>query len=777
MFQKTHNVFIIGIKGVAMAHIALILKKMGKKVSGVDVEGSFITDEEIEENHISWSVGFELSLLPHDTDVVIYAASHGGADNPLTQEAQRRNILIMTQSQALEEIFSSFKKKIAVCGTHGKTTTSSLLSYLLIHLQQNPSYLVGASRFNDYWGAEYQKSDYFVLEADEYGVNPPLDTTPKFHSLNPDYIIATNIDFDHPDIYKDLSSVKKAFIHFFQKKTVQKIIACRGDENLTDVIKDISKRKFVTYGFSKESDLIIRDIKTITQDEKVYQSMRFSYKGSDLGEFFSLLFGKKNALNVACVVLFLLELGFDAEKVKKALINFSGAQRRFELVAQIGNILLFDDYAHHPEEINATIHAFRTRFPSRRLVLIFQPHTYSRTLSLKTEFAESLTHADLTIITDIFPSAREKQDQFSITSADIVTDAHSHDKKNIIFQPKKDIIPFLEKNIRQGDIICTMGAGNIYTLKNDIRKLMNDHNFHDLERIIGKEKVKRHVMLAPYSTFKMGGIADYCVEVLTEEDIINCVKACHSLNIPLIILGGASNVVIKDQKITGLVIRNLYREKKILTENSSETIMKISSGYQLSLLVRETVEAGLSGLDYHLGLPGSIGGALYMNSKWTHPDSYVGDHLIEAELINKEGIIKKVHRDYFQFGYDASILQKTKEIVLNATFKLKKTNKEELKRRMNEAFEYRKKTQPMGVSTSGCFFKNISGQSVGKMIDELGLKGYTIGGFSVSSQHANFIIHKRNGQYEDLQKLVSFIKQKIKERYGVVIEEEVVYIQ
>ncbi len=777
MFENKKNIFILGIKGVAMAHIALILQEMGKQVSGVDVKGSFITDEEIEKNHITWSVGFDPSLLPHDTDVVIYAASHGGVNNPLIQEAQKRNIKVMTQPEALEEIFSSFKKKIAVCGTHGKTTTSSLLSHLLIQLKKTPSYLIGAPRFGKYWGADYQKSEYFVLEADEYGVNPPFDTTPKFHLLNPDYIIATNIDFDHPDIYKDLLSVKKAFLYFFKKQPIKKIIACRDDENLTEVLRTIPKDRCITYGFSGDSDLIIRDIKTVTKNDRVSQCISLSYKGSDLGEFMTLLFGKKNALNVAGVVLFLLEIGFEQEKIKKALIHFSGPQRRFELVHRVGDILLFDDYAHHPEEIDATIDAFRTRFPSRRLILIFQPHTYSRSLSLQLDFIKSLSHADLSILTDIFPSAREKQGQFPITSSDMVNKAHSQKVKDILFQPKKNIVSFLEKNIRQGDIICTMGAGDIYTLKNDIIKLMNHHNSYDLERFIGKDKVRQHIKLSSYSTFKMGGVADYYVEALTRKDIVNCVKACHMVNIPVTILGGASNVVIRDHNISGLVIRNLYREKITIKDDSSETILTISSGYPLSLLVRESVEAGLSGFEYHLGLPGSIGGALYMNSKWTHPDSYVGDQLIEAELIDRKGLVKKVNRDYFQFGYDASILQRTKEIVLTATFKLKKTNKEALRRAMNEAFEYRKKTQPLGVSTSGCFFKNVNGQSAGKMIDDLGLKGYTIGDFSISSHHANFIIHKGNGKYDDLKKLVSLIKQKVKDTYGVALEEEVIYIQ
>lgn len=777
MLQEANKIFIIGIKGVAMANLALILKRMGKRVSGVDVATSFITDELIKKNRIPWSIGFDPKLLPRNTDVVIYAASHEGLDNPILHEAKKRNIRIMTQPEALEEIFSSFKTKIAVCGTHGKTTTASLLSFLLIQLQQSPSYLVGSPQFGKYWGADYQKSDYFVLESDEYGVNPPLDTTSKFHFLNPDYIIATNIDFDHPDIYKDLESVKKAFLQFFKKQSVKKIIACYDDKNLRDVLKYIPKSQIATYGFSKDADLILKNVSILSVDGNPQQYFSVLYQGEDLGQYATSLFGEKNVLNVASALLFSLERGFDRKKVKISLIHFSGAKRRFELVCYIGDILLFDDYAHHPAEIRATVASFRARYPQRRIVLIFQPHTFSRTFILKSEFADSLTQADLAVITDIYASAREKQDQFPVTSPDIVTEAVSHNKKNIIYQSKKNLAYFLEKNIRQGDIICTMGAGDIYALHHDIIEIMNNQVFPDLERVFGKSRLKRQVKLAPYSTFKMGGIAEYYYEALIKEDIIACVNACHTLNIRLTILGGASNVVINENKIHGLVVRNLYREKKIIKENALEAIITVSSGYPISLLVREMVDAGLSGLEYHLGLPGSIGGALYMNSKWTHPDSYVSDQLVEAELINHESVIKTVDRDYFQFGYDVSILQKTKEIILAATFKLKKTDREELKQRTQEAFAYRKKTQPYGVSTSGCFFKNVNGKSAGKMIDALGLKGYTIGDFLISKRHANFIINTGNGKYEDLQKLVFFIKQKVRDAYMVELEEEVIYIQ
>lgn len=299
----------------------------------------------------------------------------------------------------------------------------------------------------------------------------------------------------------------------------------------------------------------------------------------------------------------------------------------------------------------------------------------------------------------------------------------------------------------------------------------------EIENIIGEGRVKEGVVLAPHTTLKMGGWAEFYCEVFTKEDIIKSITASAQCGLKFTFLGGASNVAITDHPIKGLVVRNFFKEKKIIKKEGDTVIMRVSSGYPVNLLVREMVKDGLSGLEYHLGLPGTVGGALYMNSKWTHPVSYIGDNLIEAEVVDLVGHVKTVDRNYFQFGYDVSILQKTKDIVLTADFLLTKMNKNVLKKRADEALSYRRKTQPQGVATAGCFFKNVDGASAGKMIDELGLKGISVGDFFVSEKHGNFIINRGVGTTKDLQTLVSLIKDKVKTAYHKELEEEVVFIQ
>ncbi|HEX7543021.1 MAG TPA: Mur ligase family protein, partial [Patescibacteria group bacterium] len=258
MLEQSKNIFFLGIKGVAMANLAVILKKMGKMVTGCDIEEEFITDKLLRDNKISWTAGFDSDKLPKQTDLIVYSAAHGGTDNLLIVKAIEKKINIISQAQLQGELMDQFKNKVAVCGCHGKTTTSSLLVYALNKLKQKPSYLVGVPFFSEHQGGDFLDKKYFVIEADEYGVNPPTDKTPKFHLLNPNYIIATNIDFDHPDVYKNIEETKEAFLKFFNNK---KLILCIDDKNLMDVAKKLNKNQYVTYGFSNKADYQITDSK------------------------------------------------------------------------------------------------------------------------------------------------------------------------------------------------------------------------------------------------------------------------------------------------------------------------------------------------------------------------------------------------------------------------------------------------------------------------------------------------------------------------------------
>lgn len=472
IFDDFKTIYLVGIKGIAMTGLATIFHEMGKNVIGSDVNDSFITDDILQKNSIKMLSGFKKENINSNIDLVIYSASHQGRENPEVVEAKHRCVRVMHQAEAIGSLFVYFKTNIAITGSHGKTTTSSLLAYTLTKLGKQPSYLIGTSEFNGYQGANYANQEYFVVEADEYGVDPPHDKTPKFFFFEPDFIIATNVDYDHPDVYQDIQSVKDSFFNFFlklkeKKKTEPRLFYCVDDKNLVGVVEMLPRELSLSYGFSSKADLRIVNVVT----DKNRSNFELIFQGNKLGSFGTSLFGNKNISNISGIILFLLSQGVDREKIKKAIVGFTGAKRRFEQVAKVKNIYLFDDYAHHPEEIKATINAAKMKFPGKRIVLIFQPHTFSRTYYLKTEFASALKETSLAFILPIFPSAREKFDVYKIGSFDIATIAKKYHQGQVIaVKDKNEMLNKLQKEIKHGDIIFTIGAGDVYKLKDDIIK-------------------------------------------------------------------------------------------------------------------------------------------------------------------------------------------------------------------------------------------------------------------------------------------------------------------
>ncbi len=297
------------------------------------------------------------------------------------------------------------------------------------------------------------------------------------------------------------------------------------------------------------------------------------------------------------------------------------------------------------------------------------------------------------------------------------------------------------------------------------------------------DRLKKNFDLSPYLTLKMKTKAEYYIEASTVEEWQEIVRFVSGQNIPLFILGGGSNIAVLHDMIKGLVVRNRYMKKEVVQETDNYTDLLISSGYPMGRLVKETTEAGLAGFEHHLGLPGTLGGAIYMNSKWTKPVSYVGDSLLEGTIMDVKGNIRREPREYFAFAYDYSKLQDTHEIFLDGIFRMQKDDRTLLIERSQRALAYRKETQPFGVATGGCFFQNISQEekethqlpttSAGYLIDHAGLKGMRVGGFEVSEKHANFVINTGGGTPEDLKSILQLIKGTVKEKFGVELKEEV----
>ncbi|MEK7577058.1 MAG: UDP-N-acetylmuramate dehydrogenase [Patescibacteria group bacterium] len=313
-----------------------------------------------------------------------------------------------------------------------------------------------------------------------------------------------------------------------------------------------------------------------------------------------------------------------------------------------------------------------------------------------------------------------------------------------------------------------------------------------LKQILG-DRIQEDHPLGPLTTFKIGGPADLYYEARTADELLQAVSHARLLSVPVFMLGGGSNILISDKGVRGLVIRNLTKQiliKGIKSQKQGSiekktVFVEAESGVPINLLVRFTVDEGLSGLHMHLGLPGSVGGALYMNSKWTHPNGYVGDCVYQARIVTKTGEEKIVPQSYFHFAYDTSSLQTTDDIVISVVFALTAYDKDRLWAIANESIAHRKNTQPQGVFTAGCTFRNLSQSeailastpdgtmSAGRLLDHVGLKGTVVGGAMISPQHANFIVNTGKATAKDVIELIEIARAKVKEQFGITLTEEI----
>ena len=459
----------VGIKGVGMASLAILLKGLGSHVEGSDVEEYFHTQEDLKKSGIEFLPGFSNEHITTSIDLVITTGAHGGLHNIEVLEARKKNIPVLTHAEALGEVMKEFKNRIAVCGSHGKTTSTAFIAHTLKQLELEPAAIIGSAH-NEY--SNFRK-EYIVVEADEYAAAPPENKTARFMYMNPTQIVCTNIDFDHPDVYTDIAHTKKVFEEFFNKvKDDGRIIACGDNQHIIEILSKFPKNTYITYGLESYNDLVITNIKGCENGTHFNAIFKNELKPH---EYFISLYGVHNVLNAASVILSGNAFGIDVSKVKKSISTFKGTKRRMELIFNQNNTFLFDDYGHHPVEINATLKTFKTRFPHNRLLVIFQPHTASRTKAFEKDFIDCLEIADKSYITDIFLSAREKTESDHITSQNVANKSRTQGNR-LTYCNLNDIISTLRNEIKSGDIVVTMGAGDLYKYHSDIIRAIKEIN-------------------------------------------------------------------------------------------------------------------------------------------------------------------------------------------------------------------------------------------------------------------------------------------------------------
>jgi UDP-N-acetylmuramate--alanine ligase len=447
MFSSIKKIHFVGIGGIGMSGIAEILLDEEFKVSGSDKGLSEVTERLQKLGAIIYE-GHKAEHVADDVDALVYSSAVA-LDNPEVMEAQRRKIPVIRRAEMLAEVMR-LKYGVGIAGTHGKTTTTSMISLVLMEGGLDPTVIVGG-KLSGLGGtnARLGHGDFIVVEADEFDRS--------FLSITPTIAVLTTLETDHLDCYRDLEDIKGAFIQFASKVPFYGFIVLSLDEPaLLDIMPQLNKKKIITYGLNPQADIQAVDIR---HNENT-SSFTVVQAGADLGPLIIQVPGKHNVQNSLAAIAVGLEVGIPFQKVKAGIEKFTGVYRRWEKKGEAAGIMLYDDYAHHPTECRATLAGAKSGW-RRRVVCVFQPHLYTRTRDFYEEFGKSFLLSDVLIVTDVYP-AREEPIQ-GVTGELIVDAAKRFGHKDAQYVPDKKNIPACLKSIvRSGDIVITMGAGDIW---------------------------------------------------------------------------------------------------------------------------------------------------------------------------------------------------------------------------------------------------------------------------------------------------------------------------
>ncbi len=445
-FKKPQNVHFIGIGGISMSGLAEILFDEGFQVSGSDMNKSALT-EALEEKGIRVDYGQRASNIRDDVDVVVYtAAIH--PDNPEFQAAKEKGIPMMARADLLGEMMRNYKHAVNISGTHGKTTTTSMLSEILLAAETDPTITVGGILPAIGGNIRVGGPEIFVAEACEY--------TNSFLSFFPTMEIILNIEADHLDFFKDLEDIRHSFRLFAQKLDEKGILIINRDIERMEEITEGLPCRVITFGANPaECTYSAADI---AFDELARPSYTLMVEGKPQETITLGVPGMHNVYNSLSAIAAARELGIPMEKIQAGLLHFTGTNRRFEKKGEIGGVTVIDDYAHHPQEIKATLTTAKN-YPHKKLWCVFQPHTYTRTAALLDDFVQALQEADEVILADIY-AAREVN-TIGISSEDIAKRILAAGGKAHYIPSFDDIETFILENCVPGDLLITMGAGDI----------------------------------------------------------------------------------------------------------------------------------------------------------------------------------------------------------------------------------------------------------------------------------------------------------------------------
>ncbi|SHO44430.1 UDP-N-acetylmuramate--L-alanine ligase [Desulfopila aestuarii] len=456
MYRKNKHIHFVGVGGIGMSGIAELLLNLGYTVSGSDLHGSAITDR-LAKLGGTISIGHKAENI-EGADVVVTSSAISDK-NPEVVEARRQHIPVIQRAEMLAELMRLKKYGIAIAGSHGKTSTTSMVSWMMAEANFDPTIVVGGKVDSLGGNAKLGQGEFLVAEADE--------SDGSFLKLSPVLEVVTNIDLEHLDYYRDIEHIKETFLAFIDKIPFYgAAIVCLDDPNVADILPLISRRK-ITYGLTPQADMHAENIRF--ENGRVL----FTVHRQDeyLGDIDLAPPGMHNVYNALAVICVGLELEIPFPVIAKGLQSYQGVQRRMQKKGEVRGITVVDDYGHHPTEIRATLSAIKTAWPEKRLVVLFQPHRYSRTKGLFKDFLTAFHQADYLILTDIYAASEEPIE--GVSSQALLAEIEQHGQRYTHYIASVDAMAEEVMGlVGENDLVLTLGAGNIVRVGEELLTLL-----------------------------------------------------------------------------------------------------------------------------------------------------------------------------------------------------------------------------------------------------------------------------------------------------------------
>jgi UDP-N-acetylmuramate--L-alanine ligase/UDP-N-acetylenolpyruvoylglucosamine reductase len=749
------HVHFAGICGIGMAGLAILLKSRGFTVSGCDLMINKLAGW-LRERDIMVVERHSPTHLTADVQWVVRSAAVPETSEEI-QAAISRGIPVFKRGEVLAALLgeTSF---VAVAGTHGKTTTSSFIAQILTLTGRAPSFCIGGEAGPLGGVAGIGTGGITVVEADE------SDGTLALYS--PDIAVVTNVEFDHMEHFEGIDAFEECFRTFI-RQTRRRILYCVDDPRAAKICG--AHPHAASFGFSKEADLRAEPLRETASGTE----FRLTRAGTPLGLFTVPAPGRHNVLNALACLAVGLELEIPLSLLQGAMAKVALPRRRFERIIDRADLVVISDYAHHPSEIAALVTATGHLHRPRSLA-VFQPHRYTRTRALGPDFPPAFKGLDEVVLCPVYAASEPPLAGGSIW--DLYALCRNPPDLNIkVASSLRNAWDYSRGQLQIGDAFLVIGAGDVERIAGWARDDLGRKRIEELASPVSRAireidlqstLIKGREPLAHRTTLGVGGHADLWMEVANEDDLLKIAKWTRAAMIPFQILGGGSNVLISDLGVRGVVARLAGEPFRRISER--EKLVVAGAGTPLTKLLTWCADQGLAGLEFLESIPGTVGGAVKGNAgAW---GKSIADTLAWVRFIDRDDRISLIHRHDLDFGYRSCPALRD-QIILEAAFQLTPGNPDTILRERTELAQRR--VWMKGLRSAGSIFKNPPGGFAGQLIEQAGFKGFSVGGASISSHHANVIVTTPLARASDVMAVLEITRAEVHRQSGIRLETEI----